>query len=369
MKITLQAVRMYGSKDQYGQTPLSCPSNGPIILDNFPGKRERSLIFLGAPPESVLIANKVRKAIGIVALGGIFGKAPNPEVERDILIKRKLGELTDSPKVSDYNWYITIIVEREVDVTNADIANSEFLWLNLEKSLEKDKEFESYASQHIDLLATYASTIIEPTFFEKVVIDDHVFFSAAGRESFGLPCFSSSGNFSTTRSMESLNSEKLKQLLQNVAVLPQNRHQWLNTIKHWRLTAIREKDPWKRFLWNFLALEVLTHELADMLYAEVISNLCLRVRGQSDIESGPIPISELVRDKKRLPLRAKFAIVALGLFPDSATADVEDFIKAKDARDKLSHGALKEAAELPISTVSALLEKYLAGAVKFQLKL
>lgn len=368
MKITLQAVRIYGAKSQYGSTPRFCPSDGPIILDSFPGKTERSLIFLGTPPESILRANKVRKAIVIVARKRLFGKAPDPEANPDMLIEKELGEPTDFP-ISDYNWYITIVVEREVDVTNADITDSKYLWLNWGKALEIEEEFESYASPHIDLLATYASTIIEPTFFGEVIIDDHVFFSAATRESFGLPRFlGGSAVVAVTLPTESLNLEMLKQLLQGVASLPENQHQWLKYIKHYRLSAISEKDPMKRFLWSYFALELLTHKLADMLYDGVMSNLHLRVK-ESDIASVPIPFSELVGSKERLPLRAKFAIAALGLFPDSAETDVKLFASAKDARDDLVHGKLEEVDELPISTVSALLEKYLAGAVELQLKL
>lgn len=48
---------------------------------------------------------------------------------------------------------------------------------------------------------------------------------------------------------------------------------------------------------------------------------------------------------------------------------LQNFVRAKDVQDKLSHGVLKEVAELPTSMVTVLLEKYLAGAVKFQLKM
>ncbi|HHT9135513.1 MAG TPA: hypothetical protein ACFYD2_11500, partial [Candidatus Avalokitesvara rifleensis] len=206
MKITLQAVRIYGSKSQYGSTPRFCPSDGPIILDSFPGKTERSFIYLGTPPELILRANKVGKAIRI-----LFGKALNPEANRDALIEKELGELTDFP-VSDYNWYITIVVEREVDVTDADMTDSKYLWLRWERALEIEKDFEFYAFPHIDLLATYASTIIKPTFFEKVIIDDYIFFLAANREPFRLPRFVG-GDVIVTMSMASPNLEKLKQLL------------------------------------------------------------------------------------------------------------------------------------------------------------
>lgn len=357
MIVTLQAVRIYGSKHQYGPTPQLCPMDGPIILDNFPEKTERSFIFLGTPPEPILRANKVRKAIGRVALRGLFGKAPVSKA--DMLTKEALGEVTDLPE--DYNWYVTIVVEREADVADADIADREYLWLDWGKAMELEEDFESYASPYIDLLATYVSTIIERTFFGEVIIDDYVFSSAPSRESFGLPKVSLSGNVTVTKSTESLNLEleELKQLLQKVATLPQNRHQWLKSISHCRLAAIREKDPMKRFLLSFFALEILTHKLFKLVGSK---------KGVAVKEYLVGLWFKLVGRKKQLFLREEFKTVALSLFPSSATADVKDFVRAKDARDKLSHGVLEKVAELPTSMVTVLLEKYLAGAVKFQLK-
>lgn len=340
MIVTLQAVRIYGSKHQYGPTPQFCPMDGPIILDNFPEKTESSFIFLGTPPEPILRANKVRKAIGIVALRRLLGKAPVGEA--DILTKEALGEFTDSP--GDYNWYVTIVVEREADVADADIADNEYLWIDPGKALELEKNFESYASPYIDLLATYVSTIIERFFFGEVIIDDCIFFLAAGRESFGLPRFSACSDVKIGMSEGSLDLEKLGKLFQKVASLPQGQLQWLKTMGHWRLAALREKDPMKRFLLSFFALEILTHKLFKLVGCKN-------------------------RSKKQLSLREEFETVALSLFPSSATADVKDFVRAKNVRDKLSHGELKEVAELPTSMVTVLLEKYLAGAVKFQLRM
>lgn len=361
MIVTLQAVRIYGSKNQYGPTPQFCPMDGPIVLENFPGKTERSLILLGTLPEPILRANKVRKAIGIVAFEVSFGKAQDSAVNRDMLIKEKLGELTDSLKVADYNWCITVIVERKI---NADIADREYLWLDWGKARELEKDFEAYASPCIDLLATYVSTVIERFFFEEVIIDDCIFFLAAGRESFGLPRFSACSDVKIGMSEGSLDLEKLGKLFQKVASLPQSQLQWLKTMGHWRLAALRDKDPMKRFLCSFFALEILTHKLFKLvgskkgvIVKEYLVGLWFKLLG---CKKG---------SKKQLSLREEFETVALSLFPSSATADVEDFVRAKDARDKLSHGVLEKVAELPTSMVTVLLEKYLAGAVKFQLKM
>jgi hypothetical protein len=253
-------------------------------------------------------------------------------------------------------------------VSDTELVERQYFWIDPREAIKIEKNFPSYAFPYIDIISTYISTIIDPTFLRESVIDNHVFFSAVGRESFGIPLFSGSADVAVTKSIESLNLEKLQQLLQNIALLPLNQHQWLNTISHWRLAALKEKDQWKRFLWSFLTLEILTHKLSDLLYDEVISKLVLSGNSCSEQETVHIPISELIWSKERLPLRAKFAIVALGLSPDSATADVENFINVKVARDKLSHGAIKDVTELPLSIVNSLLDKYLTCAVKFQLK-
>jgi hypothetical protein len=75
-------------------------------------------------------------------------------------------------------------------------------------------------------------------------------------------------------------------------------------------------------------------------------------------------LSELVWVKERAPLAAKFAIVAIVLFPTTATDEVKAFRRLKRARDELAHGALREEGDLPVGEVTDLLGRCVAAAVR-----
>jgi len=319
--------------------------------------------LLGAPPESILRANQVRRAIGHVVLHGLFGRAPDPETERELLIEKALEEDAGGPAASDYNWYVTIVLERLANVAGGSVANRRYLWLDVGEATRLETELLAYARPYIDLLATGLTTLLDWTFFEEVTLEDRVFFSVPGHESFGLPELSVSASASVIKSGGSLDVGRLRQLLQGVASLPQSERLWLSSANHWHLAALRERDPWKRFLWSFLAMEILTNKLAAKLYDEVIRKL--RVEGKEDGAVEPALVADVLVPKKKLSLVGNFAIVALAIFPDSAMEDVEAFRKVNTARNRLAHGDLKEERDLATPTLLGLLQRYMAAAMQF----
>jgi hypothetical protein len=336
VRMTLQAARVYGSESQYGPTSRRCPGSGPIALDGYPASPERSWILLGAPPGFILRADRVRRAIGRVSLAGGFGKAADPRAQRDMLIEQAL-EGEDVQPARQPNWHVTVVVEREIDLPEAFVGDSKYLWVEERKAMELETDFRSHASPHLDLLATCASTIIDSGFFEEVIVNDRVFFCAPGRESFGLPEFSVGAIGVVIKApLESLALTEVERRLHAAAKLPGDKRQRLHTVARWHLAAIAEHDPWKRFFWSFLALEVLTHKL-------------FAAKGTPT--------------KGKMELADKFNLVALWLFPDRAASDLADFRRAKKARDNLAHGELSDVRELPIGAVRSLLERYLDRAV------
>ena len=155
----------------------------------------------------------------------------------------------------------------------------------------------------------------------------------------------------------------LDQLLRGVGSARRGTHSWLQSASYWYLAALREKDPWKRFQWSWLSLEILTHKLGERLHADVVQSLRLAGAGG---DTGPGPIPELIWERNRLPLKAKFTIAALGLHQEDAQGDVARFADAKKFRDALSHGDLRDEGQLPTPAVRELLYKYLAAAVQHQ---
>ena len=363
MRITLQAARVYGSKSQYGPTPRLCPGSGPIALDGYPAPPERSWILLGAPPESILRADRVRRAIGWVSLPGGFGKAADPGAQRDMLIEQAL-EGEDAQPAREPNWYVTVVVEREIDLQEGFVGDSKYLWVEERKAMELETDFRSYASPHLDVLAACASTIIDSGFFEEVIVNDRVFFCAPGRESFGLPSFSVGAIGVVIKTpLESLALTELERRLHCAARLPPEKLQSLDTVARWHLAAIAEHDPWKRFFWSFLALEVLTNRLFAALHNRVKSNVDSRPAAQTDADPLVLALPHLIRPQGEFNLGERFKVVALCLFPGGAARDLRDFQRAKKARDNLAHGELSDVRELPIGAVRSLLERYLDRAV------
>jgi len=284
-----------------------------------------------------------------------------------VLIEKALRE-EDARAARQPNWYVTVVVERDIDLQEGFVPDRKYLWVEVAKAMELETDLRSYASPHLDVLATCISTVIDSAFFEEVIVDDRVFFSALDRESFGLPSFSvRAAGLIIKRPLELLTLTELERRLHAAAKLPGGKRQRLDTVARWHLAAIAEHDPWKRFFWSFLALEVLTHKLFAALYSRVKRNVDLRPTAQTDPDPLALALPHLIRPEGDLYLRDRFQVVALCLFPDGADSDLKDFEKAKKARDDLAHGKLREVRELPIATVRSLLERYLDAGVQYQI--
>lgn len=258
-------------------------------------------------------------------------------------------------------------MERRAEVPVDSTSDEPYFWIEPAVATRLEAEAVSNSSPHIDLVATLLATVIDSEFFEKPIVEDQVFFSATGRETFGLPRFSGQASLTVKRGLANLDIDRLEELLAAADSIPSRHHHWLKGVKHRFLNGTRETDPWKRFLWNYLALEILTHKLAGEFYESLGRELSLRLGPDLYLEGNNLPISELLWAKERLPVTAKFTILALKLFPESATDDVESFKTCKEARDALSHGSLTDTERLPTNRVRSLLERYIAAAVRFKI--
>jgi hypothetical protein len=108
---------------------------------------------------------------------------------------------------------------------------------------------------------------------------------------------------------------------------------------------------------------MLTHKLSVRLRQTFLDRLALKDAGDQRI-GDELPLDEVVWRPERMPLKAKFAVVASILFPESASEDTKTFGELKDARDGVAHGTVRRESELPNSACETLFEKYLAGAIK-----
>jgi hypothetical protein len=219
-----------------------------------------------------------------------------------------------------------------------------------------ERDLGSKTSRELDLLAACVSSVLPRSFLQDLVIQDRVVFSDAIRVPFALPQLQmGTPTLSLTRSDQSLRIPKLQRRLAALQRAARQKRYQLDSVFKWRLSALVERDRWKQFDWAFLALEILTQVMSKHLYKQVTARLRFGNRGGD-------PIGDLVWSKERLPLRSKFAIMALALSADTAAQDVRTFSAVKKARDEMSHGNITSADALPIGPVLELLDKYFDAA-------
>lgn len=341
MKVIVLMARVWGTKDQYGPKPRirPCPR---LSLKDFPRKGDDSHILLGAPSEIILRANKTARALGRTMLMGLFGSSARNKLDPDIEIQKKIISPDNSFARSDHNWYITITSERIVEIPDSQNQSSEYLWIASRQALELEKEHSIDLKENLDLLTTYLSTHFQKSFFETAVVEDRFVLLAKGKKPLGWPKLGvGDASVSIPSTMESLKLDKLNELLDMLRDAAEAQHEWLKTVKHWRVASLRESDRWKQFQWGFLALEVLTNKLSDSVYGV---------------------------EKKKKSLLTRFKVIAHDLSVSSAEADVKTFVELKEARDLVAHGFdIVRPDDLPLVPLMSLLDRYLSLATHYYL--
>ena len=214
---------------------------------------------------------------------------------------------------------------------------------------------------NLDYLAIKLGHSIQPDCLADRVWDGVVFHLADGSW-FGFPKFEFNAGgvrVSVQRDVAQLDLTALTQLRPPIP----SRAAGLARAHHWYLQAFGEVDPWKRFLWGFLALEILVGKLCNSLRPSVISSLAIEdSTGQPIAEARPI-LPELVSETNRLPLQTQFLIVCLALSPRTAQADREVFARCKKARNDLAHGSTTDETSLPTNEAVELAGRYIRLAL------
>jgi len=361
MQARVAVVRVFGTKDQYGDERRTRPRGLPLVFDHFPEAGACVRVDMGPVPRDVVLAERMRRAIGRAGLGALFGgrsgTSSGPEQ-----INREFEKSTEVELFGDFNWYVTLVLERTLEVTQSAGGRADFLLPDEFRELERTMP--AYAAPALDVVTSIIATIVDPHVFGSLLLDDRIHLFGDGKRPSGIPVFSLSASGAVWRGQAEadLLSQRIE-LLRAVNTSAVTTHGWLDGVAHWRVQALRESDPWKRFLWSFLALEVLTNKLFDARRDAVLGRLRLLTDGGTAAAGNP-PIEELAWAPERAPLRSRFALVASELFPASAREDVGKFASAKSGRDRLAHGQIRDAAELPTAITADLLEKYFTGAAK-----
>jgi hypothetical protein len=361
----MQSVRVYGSNSQYGKEPQQNPYGEPIILKDSPSDGEVVEVLFGEPHKLNFEAHRRKTALANVILDMTFGRriTISDEYTFDDAIRDQLANEHTVPVPKSYSWYVTISLQRDIEVNDQFITKSEFPLAKIPDET-KFREFRNYATPYINQIASIISTVLGAEFFENVLFDEVLFSSANGIVTRlpELQDFKMSGRMSVSRPIESFDGAGLRALLTSERLQRYAKNGWLDSVVYWHSATLNEPDHWKAFQYAFLSLEILIHKVNNRLYSSVRDSFVFKQR-DGELMLG-LPMADLFGSEERLSLVAKFCIVALGLSPGTADADIQAFKSAKDTRDKFSHGNIRDESDLPLHAVRDLSTRYLEAVFR-----
>ncbi len=376
MKISIQSYRIYGSKKHYRQESPRTPSAKPLVISNYPQANEKSEIILGEFPKDYEIAFQARKAF-VRSLADSFIIQANREGEDNVFddyIQKTIE--TSELKVSEEDWncYITFIIDKEIEIEDEYIKNRKYLWLNARIATQLKEEFHQYCQLYLDRLTSLGIIVFGEDIISNIVVEDEIFCAPDKMpfSQFEIKGGEASISLELDPIEEKLDQKTIENLLNNFCKLSSRVHKFFDSARHWYLAAEKETDPWKRFMWGFLVMEILASKISNQLYDHVMGSLTIEydaIDNDDDRKIEPwISLKELYPPKDRLNLTQKFTIMAIGLKSKTILKDIEAFKKIKKSRDRLSHGDLKNESELPLHEFLPLLRRYFVEAIKFNLE-
>jgi hypothetical protein len=363
--LKMQSVRVYGSHSRYGEEPQQNPHSEPIIVKDFPCDGEVVEVLLGEPPKISFEAHRRKMALANVVLDINFGRRTtiSEEYTFDDAIRDQLANEHTVPVLKNYSWYVTISIQRDIEVNDEFITESEFPLAKIPDGT-KFREFQDYATPYINHIASIVSTVVGTEFFENVLFDE-VLFSGANGIVTRLPEFQDfkmSGRMSVSSPTESFDLPGLRALLTSERLQRYAKNGWLESVVHWHSATLNEPDHWKAFQYAFLTLEILIHKVNKRLYSNVRDSFAFKLPDGELLVR--LPMADLLGSEDRLSLLAKFCVMSLGLSPSTADADIRAFKNAKDARDRFSHGDIRDESDLPLHTVRDLSTRYLEAVFR-----
>jgi hypothetical protein len=288
------------------------------------------------------------------------------------LFEEKLNNLPEQVFDQKFRWFLTFMIEKHVDVDDSEISPDRFQWITPEQADQVAKDFQSHASTAFDLLAPYSTIAINPLFLEDLLVDDQVFILAEGRQPLRWPFWRAvGGEAELSLGYPELDVGRLDAVLGAAAKLSTQQRSWLESSSYWYLRTLRERDPWKQFVWGFAALEILCNKVARTHYNNVIDSLARNASNASQQETSRAAIARLIGQDsvERVSLVSRFATMALALSLETATEDVDKFARVKKIRDKISHGERIREEDLARGQCRELLERYMTRAMEWQLGL
>jgi hypothetical protein len=307
-------------------------------------------VDLGDAVPWVLDACRLGRVITRTALTGAFGRAQSGEDDREV--RALLADPNVGPNRDDWSWWITITCEKPIEVPDDDWLERPYFWISPTVADDLAAEARRDLGSTLDVVAATIAGRIRNVVDSRPVVDG-LYFKATDRPAFPpLKVTMGTPTVSVSSAASSLDGKDLgRALRESRAALG-----GLGTVAYWWARSIEEPDEWKRFDFQFLALEVLTNKLAKAAQKSVLPTLMAATSNGSNAVP-PSIVSE------RVTLAGKFALVALLLSPASAMSDTADFERLAEVRNQLSHGAIPLGSPLPHIDAEGLLRKFVPLAL------
>jgi hypothetical protein len=173
MRVRLRFERVYGTISRYGENPRESPPGSPIILDDYPLPGERATIYLGEPVEELYRTYQVASAGAFILVRRNVLHEDITEADEAAALQQAQTEPLGND-LARWNWYITIVIERTVDVFDTQCTPAR--WFSVDPVLVSrlERGFSTYGSYQADFLVDYLATHIPKHFFATRDVDDRV---------------------------------------------------------------------------------------------------------------------------------------------------------------------------------------------------
>jgi len=185
MRYRLRFERIYGTVSRLGANPRESPLGSPIQLDNYPLPGERLTIYLGQPVEEIYRTYQIAKAGGFTLVRRNVAHEEVTEADEAQTLRRVRTEpLPDD--LGRWNWYVTILIERVVEVPDGQCAPERWFSMDPALAIAYEDELLSYGGYQADFIVDHLANHLPRHFFTIRDVEDRVVFLPENRPPFRM---------------------------------------------------------------------------------------------------------------------------------------------------------------------------------------
>jgi hypothetical protein len=143
-------------------------------------------IYLGQPVEELYRTYNVAHAGGFMLVRRNIAREAVTDAEEKAAIEQAQAEgLRDD--LTRWNWYITIVIERTIEVPDAQYNPARWFSIDPRVAIRVEKEFLQYGSDQAQFLVDHLVSFIPRHYFATQDVDDRVVFFAGEGPPFRVP--------------------------------------------------------------------------------------------------------------------------------------------------------------------------------------